>query len=72
MKLLNWYWFHIKRAVDLHEGRKNWLKERNSWRDFFNKIGSFAVVSIGIKVIAITLMFLVVGVYELLILFGMH
>lgn len=71
MRLLKWYWFHCKRAVDLHEGRENWLKERSSLKDVFKRLGSFAVVSLGIKFVVFSLTFLIIGVYYLLILCGM-
>jgi hypothetical protein len=69
MKLLKWYWFHVKRALDLHEGKKNWLKERNSLKEMCQKWWSLfitiAMANVFVTALAI-LVYFVITIIELL------
>lgn len=70
MKLLKWYWFHVKRALDLHEGRKNWLKERNSLKETCQKLWSLFIVLAMANLFAIALAILTYFVFTIIELLG--
>ena len=68
-KFFRWYWFHCKRAFDLHEGRAGFFKRR-PFNEYMLSVWSFAIMTFVYKLFLVLLLLVLVGGYRLYLLFA--